>query len=447
MRVMTLLFILFLSFTVSPAPAAADTPSATGKPRVRIVVETPSQKVTPSPTASPEPVPTETPDISQGSAEADTEPVILLIPTPAPPKTETTASMQDNYLVYDNPGSGSGDDMITLSFLGDCSIGDSLNARNNISSMTQSILQNGDEWLFSTVSDTLSRDDFTLANLEVVLTDRTSPLYPLKVFNMIGYPAFSRVLRLGGIDGLNTVNNHCIDFRYGGYEDTLANLESEGLMHFGSLNPARKTNRYIDLGRIEIKGIRIGLIGFTYPTNDNLKLIEEDIRTLRSEGCQIVIVSLHWGREEHQTPNASQFPYAQKILDAGADVIWGHHPHVLQPVYFHDGKPVFFSTGNFVFGTIKNLDPASGIFQLTWNLGEDGSVTLDHFTMIPTQIRHGRQEYRPLVLKEKNDRKKCLQHVIGKTDRNGFIRLPDGFADTGVVYINSDGSLRLTEVP
>ena len=212
-------------------------------------------------------------------------------------------------------------------------------------------------------------------------------------------------------------------------------------MHFGSLNPTRTTNRYVTLGRVEIKGVRIGMIGFTYPTNENLELIYEDIRTLREEGCQIVIVSLHWGREEKTFPNASQFPYAQKILDAGADVVWGHHPHVLQPVYFHDGKPVFFSTGNFVFGTIKNLDPASGIFQLTWDIQADGSVKLHQFTMVPTQMRHSKLEYRPLVLTDASERAKCLNHVIGKADKQGYERLPESFAQTGTVYIDDDGKL------
>ncbi len=442
--------------TVAPTdtPTAASDPTAAPKPtntpaptRTPKITNTPgptrTPKITNTPESIPTPKPTEThlPVLEVTEDEGDL--TVLSIPTPDPKKSETETRLEDGYLVSSNPASAGRADELTISFVGDCSVGDSIKSRTNRSSLTQSVLTNGEDWLFSTVSEFFSADDFTLANLEVVLTDRTSPQYPAKAYNMIGYPSFANVLKLGGIDGLNTVNNHCIDFKYGGYEDTLKNLEEAGLMHFGSLNPARKTNKYLDLGRIEIKGVRIGLIGFTYPTNENLTLIAQDIQTLRDEGCQIVIVSLHWGREEHKTPNSTQFPYAQAVLDAGADVIWGHHPHVLQPVYFHDGKPIFFSTGNFVFGSIKNLDPASGIFQLTWKVQENGEVQLDHFTMIPTQIRHSKLEYRPLVLTDATEAKRCLQHVIGKAERNGFERLPDGFADTGTVYILPDGQLSL----
>lgn len=374
--------------------------------------------------------------------EKKTPEPVFSIPTPAPTSTPAPVPVRtESYQASSNASSDSSQQELTLSFVGDCSIGDALSSRKNNSSMTSCIRENGSSWLFSTVSDIFHADDFTFANLEVVLTDRAVPLYPLKSFNMIGKPEYAEILKLGGIDGVNTVNNHCIDFRYDGYEDTLSALEAYGIMHFGSLNPTRTKNRYVTLGRIEIKGVRIGLIGFTYPTNANLELISQDIQTLRSEGCQIVIVSLHWGREEHGTPKASQFPYAKQILDAGADMIWGHHPHVLQPVYFYQGKPIFFSTGNFVFGTIKALDPASGIFQLTWDIHDDGSVSLNRFHMVPTQIRHKKLEYRPLVLTDPKEMQNCLKHVVGNTDRYDCMRLPEEFTKTGTVYIHPDGSL------
>ncbi len=363
------------------------------------------------------------------------------INVPAISGASAANEMEDDYLHYVNPDSSSQENQLTLSFVGDCSIGDTLSSRKNKSSLTSCIKAKGYDWLFETVSDIFHADDFTLANLEVVLTDNDAPLYPLKSFNIIGKPEFAQILSRGGIDGVNTVNNHCIDFKYGGYKDTLENLDKAGVMHFGSLNPTRTKNSYVTLGRILIKGVRIGLIGFTYPTNANQELIAQNIQTLRSEGCQIVIVSLHWGREERKNPNASQFPFAVKILEAGADVIWGHHPHVLQPVYFYKGKPIFFSTGNFVFGSIKALDPASGIFQLTWDIQEDGTVALNHFHMVPTKIRHTKQEYRPLVLEKKEDMKACWQHVMGASDRYGCIKLPNGFEKTGTVYVLPDGSL------
>ena len=348
------------------------------------------------------------------------------------------------YTVIENPDSASDERTLTFSFLGDCSIGDTVKSVKRKNSMTGTLKEHSSDWLFSTVSDILHADDFTFANLECVLTDNMSPLYPLKTFNLVGPSSHREILAESGIDGINTVNNHCIDFKYAGYEDTMANLEAVGIVHFGTLNPARSSNRYINLGRVEIKGVRIGITGYSYPlTEDVLDFIRQDIALLRSEGCQIVVVSLHWGTEEKKVPNKGQFPYAAKILDAGADVIWGHHPHVLQPVYFYKGKPIFFSTGNFVFGSISNLDPSTGIFQLTWDIEEDGNVSLASFNMIPAEIRHNK-EFRPLLLTNRTDIKKCLKKLIG-IEKAGFTSLPEGFEQTGKVYLAEDGSLSLSK--
>ena len=349
------------------------------------------------------------------------------------------------YVQYHNPSSSTDDSTLTFSFVGDCSIGDTVKSIKRKNTMTAMIASNTPNWLFSTVSDIFHADDFTFANLECVLTDTMVPLYPLKTFNLVGPSSHREVLACSGIDGVNTVNNHCIDFKYSGYEDTLANLDAVGIVHFGTLNPARTSNRYEKLGRVEIKGIRIGIIGYAYPlTDDVLDYITQDIQTLRAEGCQIVIASLHWGTEEKKVPNKGQFPYAKKVLDAGADMIWGHHPHVLQPVYFYDGKPILFSTGNFVFSTIKSLDPSTGIFQLTWNIHSDGSVSLASLHVIPAEIRHNK-EYRPLLLTDPSDMKRCLKRLIG-AEKNGFDSLPQGFEQTGTVYIEEDGRLSLTPI-
>ena len=439
--------LIFLSFsTPSPDPVQnpALIPTNTEAPDQLKATAAPKATATPKVTATPKTKNTATP---KATATPKTKYTATPEPTAASKVTATPlAEPEATYYVYENPETQTDAQTLTLSFVGDCSIGDTVKAVKKKNSMTGMIADNGDEWLFSTVSDIFHADDFTFANLESVLTDNMAPLYPLKTYNLVGPSSHREVLRVSGIDGLNTVNNHCIDFKYSGYEDTLANLEAVGLIHFGTLNPARTTNRYVHLGRIEIKGVRIGVTGYAYPVNDNtIEYIRSDIAKLREEGCQIVIVSLHWGTEEQSTPNKGQFPFAKKILDAGADMIWGHHPHVLQPVYFCDGKPIFFSTGNFVFGTIKSLDPASGIFQLSWDIHEDGTVSLASFHMIPTEMRHNK-EYRPLLLEDQAAQEKCLKHIMGKA-RDGYDELPDGFEKTGTVYIDKDGSLSLHPIP
>ena len=342
----------------------------------------------------------ETPESGETQAPSET---LAISPVASPAPVQTPALPTATYRPSDNPQSEVGEDELLLSFVGDCSIGDTIKVIKRKNTMTGMIAENGPEWLFSTVSDIFHADDFTFANLESVLTDRMAPLYPAKVYNFLGPSSHREVIAASGIDGINTVNNHCTDFKYDGYKDTLANLEAIDVVHFGTLNPFRDTNSFKDLGRIEIKGVKIGITGYSYPDDKVFPCIEEDIRLLREEGCQIVIVSLHWGTEKKTVPDKKQFPYAKKVLDAGADVLWVHHPHVIQPVYFYDGKPIFFSTGNFVFSQIQAMDDSSGIFQLKWDIHTDGTVTLKQFEMIPTMVRHNR-EYRPLLLEDTKDK-------------------------------------------
>ena len=112
------------------------------------------------------------------------------------------------YSTYLNPQSTSDDHTLTFSFLGDCSIGDTIKSVKRKNSMTGTLAEHSPDWLFSTVSEILHADDFTFANLECVLTDNMSPLYPLKTFNLVGPSKHRDILAESGIDGINTVNNH-----------------------------------------------------------------------------------------------------------------------------------------------------------------------------------------------------------------------------------------------
>ena len=327
---------------------------------------------------------------------------------------------------------------MTLSFIGDCSLGDAVQYRNTKSGFTSAILENGTDWPFSTVADYFTADDCTFANLEVVLTEHAGQKAN-KEYPLIGRPEFAQCLVAGGIDVVNTVNNHCRDFGVAGYNDTLANLESAGVEYFGSTDWGNHPEWDIVATR-EVNGCLIGMIGLSYPQNSDLKHIGKHIQSLREQGCQLVIVSLHWGREGHLTPNAGQFSYAQKVIDSGADVVWGHHPHVLQPVYFYNGKPIFFSTGNFVFGTISSLDPYTGIFQLTYDLDADGNPTLRCFSTVALRFRKGGGEFRPLVLEDEQEIRTFRSRVRGKAMKT-VTALPEGFLDTGEAWLLADGTL------
>ena len=328
---------------------------------------------------------------------------------------------------------------ITLSFIGDCSLGDAVQYRNASSAFTKAIDENGVDWPFSTLVEYFTADDCTFANLEVVLTERANQKAN-KTYPLIGKPEFVQCLVEGGIDAVNTVNNHCMDFGASGYDDTIAALDEAGITHFGSTNWG-KHPEWDTLAVKEVNGCKIGMIGFTYPQNADLQNIADRIQILRDQGCQLVIVSLHWGKEKHLEPNSGQYTYAQKVIDSGADVVWGHHPHVLQPVYFYNGKPIFFSTGNVVFGTIASLDPYTGIFQLTYDLDDEGNPTLRCFSTVALRFRHGGGEFRPLVLEDESQIHTFRTRVYNSKKVKNMTNLPKEFLDTGEVWLLPDNSL------
>ena len=323
-------------------------------------------------------------------------------------------------------------DSATVSFVGDCSIGDSIQYKKAVSSYHTCIDQNGYDWPFSLVKDVLAADDLTVANLEVVFTARTQ--HTDKMYNLVADADHVAVLNAGSIELVNTVNNHSMDFGRAGYQDSLATLEAAGVDSFGSIYAGREDG-YDQLGVRDVNGIRFGFIGFSYPQEADQKRIADRIATLREQGCDVVVVSLHWGRETHPTPTTGQMTYAKKILDAGADMIWGHHPHVLQPIQFYGGKPILYSTGNFTFGTMSNVDPATGIFQLTYQK-EEGRVQLTELSVVPCQTQRS-PDFRPFILTEEAQRQAVFGKLVLKKEYKGFENPPASFLETGVIRLEN----------
>lgn len=322
---------------------------------------------------------------------------------------------------------------IVLSFLGDCSIGDAYQYEGSATSYHSVIDEKGYDWPFSLVKDYLAADDLTVANLEVVFTTKTA--HRDKRYNLRGDLDHVNVLLEGSIEMVCTVNNHCMDFHQAGYEESITTLDAAGISRFGTVYPGQE-NGYDDLGVQDVKGIRIGFVGFSYPQDYDQKRIASRIRTLKEEqGCDLVVVSLHWGRETYMTPESSQVTYAKAIIDAGADVIWGHHPHVIQPIVFYKGKPIMFSTGNFTFGTMSDVDPSTGIFQLAYEQ-VDGEVRLTRLQVIPCQTQ-GSGDYRPYVLTEDAARREVFTKLVMKKEYKSCVNLPESFLETGIVQLEN----------
>jgi hypothetical protein len=321
-----------------------------------------------------------------------------------------------------------GAESLVMTFVGDCSIGDAIQYRNVENSYHRVVADKGTAWPFSLVSHVTLADDLTVANLEgsmTTLKKHKDITYPLMID-----PSHVQVLLDGGIDVVNTANNHALDFMQQGYHDTLSNLDSAGIAHFGTLSPpsTTKINRQVVLER---KGIKIGFIGFTYPQQKDLRHIEAAAKSLREAGCDLVILSLHWGRETHMTPSSSQYGFAREVFKYDIDLIYGHHPHVVQPIALYDGRPVFFSTGNFTFGTMSKVDPSTGLFQVEYDLSGDKPV-LSALRVIPCETR-GSGDYRPTPVTDEAQRREIFKKLTFKKPPKGFEALPESFLKTGEV--------------
>ncbi len=323
---------------------------------------------------------------------------------------------------------------VTLSFIGDCSIGEAIQFKGDKNGYTWMLDQNGYDWPFSLVHDYLDQDDFTFANLEVVFTERTK--HADKAWPLVGAPRYAQTLLHSGVDAVNTVNNHCFDYMVDGYRDTMETLDALEFKHFGSVYVGSKTNGQDVLMTAEVKGVKIGAMGFSYPQDSDLKLIGQRIDTLRADGCDLVVVSLHWGRETSPRPESWQLKYARKVIDMGADIIWGHHPHVLQPVQFYHGGAILYSTGNFTFGTMSSsVDRDTGIFQLVYEKGEQ-DLSLSRFRVIPCRTT-GSGDYRPYELTEQADRERVFKKLVYTKTVNEMENLPDTFKQTGEITLDN----------
>lgn len=338
----------------------------------------------------------------------------------------------------EEPAAGAKENAV-ISLLGDCSVGDALGTIKAQNSYHTVIREKGYSWPFSLVSSILSSDDLTVANLEVVLTEGTKHKdikYPLR-----GQPDHVNVLLEGSIEAVNTVNNHSLDYTRSGYTDTLATLDTAGIGHFGSMN-YMNDDGFDDILVQDVNGIRFGFFGFSYPHEGDIKHMDaiiEDLRTNRR--CDVIIASMHWGREGYTDASkltSLQLNLSAHLIDQGVDVVYGHHPHVLQPMVFYKDKPILFSTGNFTFGTISSdIDNHTAIFQLSFRKTDEKTV-LQKLEVIPCMVGK-KGDYRPYVTEDEKEREKTFRILSPNRNISRFTRAPESFRSTGTVLFDENG--------
>lgn len=235
---------------------------------------------------------------------------------------------------------------VTLSFLGDCTLGGESNVANSRGGFVQTVLREGYDYPFENLQSLLDGDDVTVVNLEGVLSDGKLDRVK-KTFNFKGPADFATILSLGGVELAGLSNNHTLDYGAQGYDDTKAALEAAGVAYFDSEHVAVWAH----------DGVMIGFTGSAFSLSTGAqKNLRTQMEVLREIGCHVIIHSMHAGTEYEREPTSQQKTVAAHAVDMGADLVVGHHPHVVQGYELMDGVPVVYSLGNAVFG--GNRDPS-----------------------------------------------------------------------------------------
>ena len=280
---------------------------------------------------------------------------------------------------------------ITISTLGDCTLGTDTNF-STVNSFNAYDEANGHDYFFQNVKSILEDDDVTFANLEGTFTtsnDRQDKQYAFK-----GDPDYTEILTDGSVEVVTLANNHSGDYGEQGLADTEIALEEAGIDYcIGDTITVK-----------EVNGVKIAFIGIfvNYGTDDSEKQLRSDIENAKKQGAELIITAFHWGSEKATQPDETQQSLAHTAIDCGADLVVGHHPHVLQGIEKYNGKYIAYSLGNFCFGGNSNpSDMDTMIFRQTFTVSGDGAAEDDDVTVIPCSISsdQGYNNYQPTPAK------------------------------------------------
>jgi poly-gamma-glutamate capsule biosynthesis protein CapA/YwtB (metallophosphatase superfamily) len=254
---------------------------------------------------------------------------------------------------------------------------------------------------FARVAPTISAADLAVGNLETTLSNRSYSGYP-------GFKTprqYADALKGAGFDVLSTANNHSLDGGARGVRYTTSYLDLIGIRHFGTNNPSPII--------VERNGIKIAFASYTYATNgirspfaaavNRLKLsrIRADIQAVKPN-VDAVVVFMHWGSEYRTSVESSTRSQGRYIIDSGADLVLGSHPHVIRPVEKYNGHYIVYSMGNFVSGMSRSLTDLGTMVTVKMTKEDTGVVAVSDLRVLPVYRDRtpgaGRRTYRAVLI-------------------------------------------------
>lgn len=317
---------------------------------------------------------------------------------------------------------------LTLSVVGDCTLGtdETFDYDTSLNAYYENY---GADYFLQNVKDIFSTDDLSIANFEGTLTD--SDEREDKTFAFKAPASYASILTGGSVEAVNTANNHSHDYGDQSFDDTLAALDDAGIVHFG----------YDETAVMDVKGIKVGLVGI-YELYDHLEReqqLKDNIAKAKADGAQLIVVIFHWGNETETVPDSNQTTLGRIAIDEGADLVCGHHPHVLQGIETYKGRNIVYSLGNFCFGGNSSpSDMDTMIYQQTFTIDADG-VKKDNVTnIIPCSISSaaydGYNNYQPTPAEGDE-----ATRILGKiNERSSWISTAEGSTFTAKYNSNND---------
>ncbi|MGA7828901.1 MAG: CapA family protein [Geobacteraceae bacterium] len=260
----------------------------------------------------------------------------------------------------------------------------------------------GYEYPFAATASILQASDIALGNLEAPIA-RTGLEFTGKKYRFKADPKAAMAIRKAGFSVLTLANNHIMDFGAQGLAETCENLKNENILFTGAGKNLAGARRPVVL---EKHGQKIAFLAYslTHPkafyagtespgaAPGSPRFFMEDIKKAKVF-ADYVVVSFHWGAEGATFPKSYQVSVARMAIDAGADVVVGHHPHVLQGIERYKGRLILYSLGNYAFGSMSRNADTSVMAR----------IVLDHgvreVELFPLNVKNAEVHYQPALLK------------------------------------------------
>ena len=382
--------------------------------------EAPTVTPTPEPTETPTPVPTELPPTATPTPEPTQEPTAE--PTLPPPTSTATATptptevprtptperpVAPDPTPYVTPGDDSTFDIV-ISMVGDCMLASYKNedAENGFKEHAN---REDPKYFLDKVAHIFKSDDLTIANLECVLTDKDLPPIEKKsnpAYWYYGKTDNVRILTEQGVEAVSLANNHMDDYGIEGRTDTIETVKNAGLLY-----ACWEETFYYEKNGFKIAVICANLYSRS-DGNEIVNLVKE-----QSKVSDFQIVFFHGGKMKIHDPEEWKMEAAHKIVDAGADLIVGCHPHMLQPREIYKGVDIVYSLGNFCYGGSRRPENRTVIYQetLTVNVA-DGKLVSTFSEFIPCYVyTAGVNNFQPAPITDPAERQRVLDFMNWKS--------------------------------